>query len=280
MNNGSIQVAGPGTGNLSWTGAASGNMTGVTLPTSITGLGDGAYNITFTSAAGCVSNTLNGSLTAPTAPLAPTVTAGGPTTFCAGGSVTLTSSTGTTYLWSNGATTQSINVTTAGTYTVTITNASGCTSPASTGTVVVVNSLPATPTITAGGPTTFCAGGSVTLTASTGTSYLWSTGATTASINVTTPGTYTVQITNASGCQSAASVGTTVTVNALPSTPTITAGGPTTFCAGGSVTLTASTGTSYLWSTGATTASINVTTAGSYTVQVTNASGCTSATST
>jgi hypothetical protein len=40
------------------------------------------------------------------------------------------------------------------------------------------------------------------------------------SISVTTSGTYTVQTTNASGCQSAASAGTTVTVNAA--TPTIT----------------------------------------------------------
>src|ERR1035437_6695485 len=46
----------------------------------------------------------------------PTITAGGPTTFCTGGSVNLTSSPGTTYLWSNGATTQIINVTTAGSY--------------------------------------------------------------------------------------------------------------------------------------------------------------------
>jgi len=62
---------------------------------------------------------------------------------------------------------------------------------------------------------------------------------------------------------------TTVTVNALPAAPTITASGPTTFCIGGSVTLTSSAGTSYLWSTGATTQSINVTTSGSYTVRIT-----------
>src|SRR5665811_1055330 len=98
----------------------------------------------------------------------------------------------------------------------------------------------ATPTITAGGPTTFCAGGSVTLTSSPGTTYLWSNGATTPSINVTTSGSYTVKVTNASGCLSAASSATIVTVNALPATPTITAVGPTTFCAGGSVTLTSS----------------------------------------
>ncbi len=46
--------------------------------------------------------------------------------------------------------------------------------------------------------------------------------------------------------------------------PTITASGPITFCTGDSVTLTASSGTNYLWSNGATTQSIIVHTAGSY----------------
>jgi gliding motility-associated-like protein len=209
----------------------------------------------------------------------PTITAGGPTTFCTGGSVILTSSAGTTYLWSTGATTSSINITAAGSYTVKVTNASGCLSAASAVTAVTVNALPATPTITASGPTTFCTGGNVTLTSGAGTTYLWSTGATTASINVTSAGSYTVKITNSSGCLSSASAVTAVTVNALPVTPTITASGPTTFCIGGSVTLTLSAGTTYIWSTGATTSSINVTTAGSYTVKVTNASGCQSAAS-
>ena len=172
----------------------------------------------------------------------PTITAGGPTTFCAGGSVNLTSSAGTTYLWSNGATTQSINVTIAGSYSVRVKNAGGCQSAASAATLVTVNTLPITPTITAGGPTTFCAGGSVTLTSSPEATYLWSNAATTQSINITTAGSYSVRVKNASGCQSASSVATIVTVNALPAAPTITASGPTTFCAGGSVTLTSSAG--------------------------------------
>ena len=70
-----------------------------------------------------------------------------------------------------------------------------------------------------------------------------------------------------------------ITVNALPATPTITAGNSTTFCTGGSVTLTSSAGTSYVWSTGATTQSISATTAGNYIVKVTNANGCQSASS-
>jgi gliding motility-associated-like protein len=188
--------------------------------------------------------------------------------------VTLTSSAGVTYLWSTGATTQSIDVTTAGSYTVQVASAAGCQSVASAAAVITVNALPAQPTITAGGATTFCAGGSVTLTSSTGSSYLWSTGATTPSVNITASGSYTVRVTNAAGCQSVSSAATIVTVNALPAQPTITAGGVTIFCAGGSVTLSSSAGTTYLWSTGATTQSINVVTSGSYTVQITNAAGC------
>ncbi|WP_186280062.1 FG-GAP-like repeat-containing protein [Fluviicola chungangensis] len=254
--------------------------TGATTP-SINVTTAGSYTVQVTNAAGCQSTASTPTvITVNTAPSAPTITPGGSTTFCSGGSVTLTSSAGNSYLWSTGATTPSINVTTSGSYTVQVTNAAGCQSTASVPTVVTVNALPAAPTITPGGSTTFCAGGSVTLTSSAGNSYLWSTGAITPSINVTTSGSYTVQVTNAAGCQSTASAPTVVTVNALPAAPTITPGGPTTFCAGGSVTLTSSAGNSYLWSTGATTPSINVTTSGSYTVQVTNAAGCQSTAST
>jgi gliding motility-associated-like protein len=235
----------------------------------------GGYTVKVTNASGCQSASSAATVVTVNAlPATPTITAGGPTTFCAGGSVTLTSSPEATYLWSNGATTQSINITTAASYSVRVKNASGCQSAASVATIVTVNSLPSTPTITASGPTTFCAGGSVTLTSSAGSTYLWSTGATTPAINVTSSGNYSVRVTNSNGCQSASSVATVVTVNALPGTPAITDGGPTTFCAGGSVTLTSSTGISYLWSNGATTSSINITASGNYTVQVKNASGC------
>ncbi len=158
--------------------------------------------------------------------------------------------------------------------TVSVTNAAGCPATANASINVLT---PVVPTISASGPTTFCEGGSVTLTASAGASYLWSNGATTPSINVNASGNYSVTVTSANGC-SATSAPTSVTVNPLPA-PTISASGPTTFCEGGSVTLTASAGTSYLWSNGATTASINVNASGSYSVTVTNANGC-SATST
>ncbi len=74
------------------------------------------------------------------APSAPTVTPGGPTTFCPGGSVTLTSSAASGNTWSTGATSQSITVNTAGSYTVT-TTAAGCTSAASAAQTVTVSAL-------------------------------------------------------------------------------------------------------------------------------------------
>lgn len=55
-------------------------------------------------------------------------------------------------------------------------------------------------TISAHASTSFCEGGSVTLTANEGSSYLWSTGAVTQSITISTPGNYSVQVTNANGC--------------------------------------------------------------------------------
>jgi hypothetical protein len=59
-----------------------------------------------------------------------------------------------------------------------------------------------------------------------------------------------------------------------PVTTSISASGPSTFCKGGSVTLTAGGADSYLWSTGATTASITVADAGTYSVTGTNTIGC------
>jgi len=200
------------------------------------------------------------------------ISAGGATTFCQGGSVTLTASNGTSYLWSNGATSKTITVTTSGTYTVTITT-TGVGSSTSSPVTVTVNSLP-TAAISASGATTFCTGSSVTLTASAGSSYLWSPGnQTTQSITTSTAGTYNVRVTNSNGCTKISS-NTTVTVNALP-TATITPSGSLNIPLGGSVTLTSNSGNSYLWTPGGNTSqSKTVTTAGSYTVRVTNSSGC------
>ena len=68
-----------------------------------------------------------------------------------------------------------------------------------------------------------------------------------------------------------------VNVYALPIASTITADGPTTFCAGGSVTLSGNNGG--VWSTSATSATIDVTTSGTYSVTTTNSCGSTTSNS-
>jgi hypothetical protein len=78
-------------------------------------------------------------------------------------------------------------------------------------------------------------------------------------------------VTNSNGCS--ASVTADVNVYAVPNSAVVPSGA-TTFCQGGSVVLTASAGSSYLWSNGAQTQAITVTASGSYYVNVTNASGC------
>ncbi len=203
-----------------------------------------------------------------------TATAAGATTFCQGGSVTLDAGSypGATYMWSNNATTQTINATTSGTYSVTVTKSNGCVAT-SNSIVVTVNPSPTTPVITASGATTFCNGGNVTLTSSQSTGIMWSNNATTPSINVSSSGSYDVTYTDGNGC-TATSFPTTVTVNANPSAPTITANGPTTFCTGDSVTLSSNQSTGNVWSTNATTQSITVMTSGSYDVTYTDANGC------
>ncbi len=93
--------------------------------------------------------------------------------------------------------------------------------------------------------------------------------------STTTAGTsnFYVSQTNALGYEGPRAM-VTVTVNALPATPIISASGATTFCTGGSVDLTSSSTTGNVWSTTATTAAITVTTSGSYTVTVTDINGC------
>jgi hypothetical protein len=100
-------------------------------------------------------------------------------------------------------------------YIVTYTDGNGCYAT-SAPTLVTVNALPASPTITASGATNFCAGDSVVLSSSQAGGNLWSSGAGSQDITVFTSGNYTVTYTDGNGC-SASSSQMSVTVNALPS---------------------------------------------------------------
>ncbi|HEU4889131.1 MAG TPA: hypothetical protein VFV49_14695, partial [Thermoanaerobaculia bacterium] len=259
--------------------------------------GPGSYYLSVRSRSSCTPTSFirsNEIVVTISANPAATITASGPTTFCEGGSVTLTANAGSgyTYLWSPGdATTQSIAAMAGGSYTVTVTTPSGC-STTSSPTSVIVHPAATTPTIsvsqnfydtgrvaTEGSGVSsestyeFCEPANVRLTSSLASSYLWSTGATTRFIDVTATGAYTVTTTDANGCSASATV--QIDIKPRPPQPTITASGSLQLCPGGNVTLTASAGEAWIWSNGATTQSITVSEAGSYSVR-TIADGCSS----
>ncbi len=194
-------------------------------------------------------------------------TLGADTTICFGNSITLDAGiAGQTYVWSTGATTQSINVTNSGTYSVTVTNISGCTSTDQ----IVVNVTPQI-NIELGADTSICAGSSIIIDAGTiaGATYAWNTGATTQSITASTAGVYFVTV-SVGNCIAEDSV--MVSINALP---VVNLGTDQSICEGDSIILDAGNiGATYVWSTGATTQTIKVKTAATYSVTVTNANGC------
>lgn len=199
----------------------------------------------------------------------PNVNLGTDQTVCAGTPVILDAgNVGSTYLWNTGETTQTISVDTAGTYTVMVTNSAGCFSMDT----VVINTI-TLPVKNLGPDVVVCAGTPVTLDAGNpGATYLWNTGATTQTINALSNGIYIVEVTAAGGCSVIDTVVVTFNAN-----PVVNLGNDQLICTSDILTLDAgNVGSTYLWSTGATTQTIQVSLAGTYSVTVTNANGCVS----
>jgi gliding motility-associated-like protein len=196
-------------------------------------------------------------------------------TICEGNSIKISAPTGfTTYLWSNGETTREIIVTASGAYTV-VAGDGTCESQPSLPASIIVSPRPSKPLVSSSGSTRLCDGSSVTLSAPAGFTYVWSDGRTSQDIEVTVAGNYSVEVTDGSGCSSESSDAIAVTANTTPPKPVIETFGSTTLCGNNTVGLLAPTGFSiYQWSGGQTVAGITVTTAGSYTVVVGNASNC------
>ena len=162
------------------------------------------------------------------------------------------------YSWSTGESGTAITASTAGTYAVTVTDVFSCTASAS----IDIATIPA-PTAGVSGNTYICIGNSTTLTASGGVGYVWSTGATTPSINVSEAGEYYVIARASNSCTDTAYIN-------VANFAEVVITGNTSICQGESTTLSVSEATSYLWSTGATTQSIQVTDEGLYSVTATN----------
>ena len=174
------------------------------------------------------------------------------------------------YTWApNAETTQTISATSAGLYSVTVTDNIGCTGTDALA-VVDVN-----PTVNAGADQQFCQGGQTTIVAvssSQNLTYSWlPNSATTQSITVSDAGTYVVTATDPNGCFGRDTVLVTVFADAVPDL-----GNDVTICSNQQATLNPGNFNSYEWSpNGETTATINAVDAGTYSVTVTDANGCT-----
>lgn len=250
---------------------------------SITGLAAGAYSVTVTDAAGCGTLNYSFTISEPTALVASigstaNVSCNGDNTGSA--SASATGGIGPyTYAWSNGATTASNTGLMAGTYTVTVTDASGCTD-----TEIVTITEPTALVASIGSSTNvLCnsgSNGSATATASGGTAaytFLWSNGSSTATVTGLSAGTYTVTVTDANGCTDT----DIVTISEPAALVANVTSSNNASCNGsndGAATASAAGGTapySFSWSNGASTAGATGLIAGSYTVTVTDANGCT-----
>ncbi|TAF89974.1 MAG: hypothetical protein EAZ48_01240, partial [Flavobacteriia bacterium] len=235
---------------------------------SITVNAAGNYTVTVTNSYGC-TGTSAATVVNFSEPLTPTFNQVTPICYNGTFSLPTTSINGISGTWS-----PTINPLATTTYTFTPSSGQ-CANTAQM--TVTVNPLPI-PTVSANGPLTFCQGSSVVLTATGGGTYVWNLNgavipnATSSSLTATQAGNYTVTVTNANGCSATSGV-QVLTVNPLPQ-PTITASGAVNLCQGQSITLSTGTFDSYLWSSGQTSSSITVSTAGTYSVNVTSG-GCT-----
>lgn len=252
----------------------------------------GTYSVTaLQDANGCIANDFGTFATIDeyTPQGKPTITPSGATTFCEGSNVTLTSSVSPTfYIWSNGEITQDINIIESGKYAVQTRDENACVSEWSDTTEVVVNPLPGKAGQPSGDNTLCQYHGSEVYTTpgaadAIASEYVWvlSPGAagtitgntTSATVNWdnTFIGVATITVQGHNSCGfGPVSNPLSVTVN---SAPVVDLGIDRSVC--GSETLDAENiGSTYLWSTGAVSQALLVSTTGTYWVKVTSGNGC------
>ena len=233
----------------------------------------GTYTVSVTDALGCVGrDTLTVTQNA-----LPAVHLGNDTAFCIGSTFNLSLDAGhpgAAYTWNNGAgNTRTFAATQPGNYTVAVTDARGC-----TGRDTLTVGTYALPTVHLGNDTAFCAAGTFSLAldaGNPGATYNWNNGAAhTRTFTATQTGTYSVTVTDVHGCQNRDSL--SVTEYALP---LLALGNDTGYCAGSQFSLlldAGNPGATYSWNGGGLTARIfAVSQAGTYSVLVTDAHGCT-----
>jgi hypothetical protein len=250
--------------------------TGARTP-AIQNLSAGMYSVTITDAKGNTL-TLHETISAP-APIAITASVSNPS--CSGvanGSIMLDVTGGVgqyTYSWSNGSTLKNLTGISGGLYTVTVTDSSHC---AAEKTFMLTNSSLISATASLRQPSCSQASGGIDITPNGGVApytFLWSNGATTEDINGLGAGTYTVKISDGLGCSTdkafALRISNTLVIN-YSVTPISCLGD-----ALGGVDLSVVGGTppyTFKWFDGPTTEDRTGMAAGSYSVTVTDAAGC------
>ena len=140
----------------------------------------------------------------------PEVFLGNDTLICLDSTITLDASAGFSYIWNNNQTTQTIDVSTQGIYSVTVSSAFGCTGIDE---IYITVSPDPIPLIT--GQLSFCSGDFTILdVGDTYDGYLWNTNDTSHTITVNNGGTYSVTVSDISGCSAISQVN--VIENTIP----------------------------------------------------------------
>jgi large repetitive protein len=272
-NTASVQLIGGGNGTFAWSGPNGFNSTEQNPTVSAAG----TYTLVVTGANGCTSQA---SAEVTLDDVLPGASAQGGVLNCNTASVQLIGGGNGTYAWSgpNGfnSTEQSPTVSAAGTYTLVVTGANGCTSQASAE-VTLDDVLPGA---SAQGGVLNCNTASVQLIGGGNGTYAWSGpngfNSTEQSPTVSAAGTYTLVVTGANGCTSQASAEVTLD-DVLPGA---NAQGGVLNCNTASVQLIGGGNGTFAWSGpngfNSTEQSPTVSAAGTYTLVVTGANGCTS----
>ncbi len=264
--NDSITDATCGSSNGDATAYASGGNTPYTYDWSngqtnqtATGLATGTYYVTVYDSTGCLSGVDTVFIDEGASVLLDSAALAATCDLC-NGTATVIPSGGVppfTYLWDSNTGNQTDSTATGlcpGTYSVTITDADSCIKSI---TVTVIGIPP--DTVNLGPDTLLCEGEFIQLDAGTGTSYQWSTSETSQQINVIQPGEYYVNVTDTNGCN----ISDTIEITYHYINLDLPAG--ISFCPGDSATIDAgNSSVGYQWSTGATTSTIVVNSAGQY----------------
>lgn len=259
-HNTSTVVSVVGTGSLTWWSASTaGTLLSPTSSYTTPLLSTGVYTYYAQSENSCLINP-NRTLVMVASYPSPTITVNSGT-LCLGNSFTLIPSGASTYTFSGG---NPVNPISNSSYSVIGTSSVGCLSSNTAISNVTVQSLPL-PTIAVNSGS-ICSGNSFTINASGANTYTFSGGSPVVSPSVTT--SYSVSGTNLSGCISASSAISIVTVDPTP-TITVNSG---IICNGNSFTITPAGAATYSYSSGS---SINTPTiSSSYTVTGFSTLGC------